>query len=397
MIEKTMQPQEQTMRPQEQTGQPPQQPMNIAGQAQGTPGAYQAGTCLMAHGWSDRLEAARAACGRPDWVPARVMSEQRHLYHLLTEAGTCQAEVSGRFRASAAGTGDFPCVGDWVMAQVRPGEDAATIHAVLPRQTRFSRRAAGPRADEQVMAANFDAVLLAMSLNDDYNLRRLERYLVMAWDSGAMPVVVLTKLDLARDAEALIRDVEQLAAGVPVLAVSAVTGEGMSGLDPWAVPGKTLVVLGSSGVGKSTLMNRLAGKELARTQAIREDDARGRHTTTHRELYRLDSGVLVLDTPGIRELQLWESDTGMEDAFPDIQALADTCRFRDCTHDREPGCAVREAVACGSLPATRYDSWRKLGREMAFISQKSSHASREAERKFGRMVTRMQRSNPKNH
>ena len=351
---------------------------------------------LAEYGWNEHLEAARRACGRPDWVPARVMSEQRHLYHLLAETGECQAEVSGRFRAAAGGTGDFPAVGDWVMAQVRSREGSATIHAVLPRQTRFSRRAAGPRADEQVMAANFDAVLLAMSLNDDYNLRRLERYLVMAWDSGAMPVVVLTKLDLAQDAAERISEAEQLAAGVPVLAVSAKTGEGLAGLDPWVMPGKTLVVLGSSGVGKSTLMNRLAGRELARTQAIREDDARGRHTTTHRELYRLDNGVLVIDTPGIRELQLWESENGIDDAFRDIQSLAEGCRFRDCTHAREPGCAVREAVACGTLASGRYESWRKLGREMAFISQKSSHASREAERKFGRMVTQMQRSNPKN-
>jgi len=282
------------------------------------------------------------------------------------------------------------------MVQLRSGEDAGTIHALLPRQTRFSRRAAGPRADEQVMAANFDAVLLAMSLNDDFNLRRLERYLVMAWDSGAMPVIVLTKLDLAHDAEERVQEVEQLAPGVPVLAVSAVTGEGMDGLEPWAVPGKTLVVLGSSGVGKSTLMNRLAGKELARTQAIREDDARGRHTTTHRELYRLDNGVLVLDTPGIRELQLWESETGMEDAFSDIHALAEGCRFRDCSHDREPGCAVRAAMQAGTLDRKRYESWRKLDREMAFITSKNAHASREAERRFGRMVTAMQRSNPKN-
>lgn len=351
---------------------------------------------LEAYGWDGRFDTARRACGRPDWVPARVMSEQRHLYHLMTENGECQAEVSGRFRSAAGGTGDFPAVGDWVMAQVRDREGCATIHAVLPRQTRFSRRAAGPRADEQVMAANFDAVLLAMSLNDDFNLRRLERYLVMAWDSGAMPVIVLTKLDLARDAEELVQEVEQLAPGVPVLAVSAVTGEGMDGLEPWAVPGKTLVVLGSSGVGKSTLMNRLAGKELARTQAIREDDARGRHTTTHRELYRLDNGVLVLDTPGIRELQLWESETGIEETFSDIHALAGECRFRDCSHNREPGCAVRAAMEAGTLDGKRYESWRKLDREMAHITSKNAHASREAERRFGRMVTAMQRANPKN-
>jgi len=355
---------------------------------------------LKAYGWNASLEAARKAAGRPDWIPGRVMSEQRHLYQVITSVGELRGEVSGRFRASARGTGDFPAVGDWVVMEARPQEGSATIQAVLPRNARFSRKTAGSRPDEQVMAANFDAVLLVMSLNQDFNLRRLERYLVMAWDSGSQPVVVLTKRDLATDAEARMEEVEAVAAGVPVLAVSAVTGEGMEQLEPWLVPGKTLVVLGSSGVGKSTLMNRLAGKTLALTREIREDDARGHHTTTHRELYLLDSGVLILDTPGIRELQLWESETGLDETFKDIHDLAESCRFRDCLHRKEPGCAVREALQAGTLAWSRYDSYHKLERELAHISKKAGgtpngQSPREADRKFGKSVTKMMRARVK--
>lgn len=334
--------------------------------------------------------------GRADWYPARVLSEHRHLYQVISSKGELRGEVSGRFRASALGTGDFPAVGDWVMVDPRFEEGACTITAILPRFSRFSRKTAGSRTDEQVMAANFHTVLLVMSLNHDYNLRRLERYLVMAWDSGAQPVLVLTKLDACPEPEAMMEQAVAIASGVPVVALSAVTGEGMEKLVPWLIPGQTLVALGSSGAGKSTLMNRLAGEELALTQEVREDDARGRHTTTHRELFLLRSGVLMLDTPGIRELQLWESDTGLEDAFSDIAEISLRCRFRDCTHNNEPGCAIRMALQTGELPVARHENYLKLEREMRFVTQKHSQASREAERAFGKAVTRMQRANRKN-
>ena len=355
---------------------------------------------LSTYGWNESLESSRKAAGRPDWVPGRVLSEQRHLYHVVTAAGEYRAEVSGKFRATALGTGDFPAVGDWVLMDVRPREGSATIQAVLPRFSRFSRKAAGPRSDEQIMAANFDAVLLVMSLNQDFNLRRLERYLVMAWDSGSLPFVVLTKRDLAADTEARMEEIASVVAGVPVIAISAVTGEGMEQLEPWLVPGKTLVVLGSSGVGKSTLMNSLAGQQLALTREIREDDARGHHTTTHRELYLLDSGVMMLDTPGIRELQLWETETGLDDTFRDIAELAENCRFRDCLHRKEPGCAVREALQSGALAWSRYDSYHKLERELAHINKKNGitpngQSPRAAERNFGKSVSKMMRARVK--
>jgi ribosome biogenesis GTPase len=336
---------------------------------------------LLAYGWTGNLEAARKAAGRPDWLPGRVLSEQRHLYQVMTGQGELRAEVSGKFRTAATGTGDFPAVGDWVLVQGRLLEGTATIQALLPRFSRFSRKAAGCRNDEQVLAANIDTVFLVMSLNNDFNLRRLERFLVMAWDSGSQPVVVLTKRDLADDADARQREVEAVAAGVPVVAISAVTGEGMRDLEPWLVPGKTLVVLGSSGVGKSTLINRLAGSELALTKEIREDDSHGRHTTSHRELYLMDSGVLMLDTPGIRELQLWETETGLDETFQDIHELAAGCRFRDCMHRREPGCAVREALRSGVLDWKRYDSYHKLAREVHFINSKNSQPALNARQK----------------
>lgn len=352
-------------------------------------------TGLQAYGWNDSFEAASKAAGRSDWIPARVLSEHRHLYQVMTNNWELRGEVSGRFRAAAFGTGDFPAVGDWVLVEPRVGEGACTIQSVLPRFSRFSRKTAGSRTDEQVMAANFNTVLLVMSMNHDYNLRRLERYLVMAWDSGAQPVLVLTKKDVCPDPESLVEQAEAIAAGVPVIALSAVTGEGLDLLEPWLVPGQTLVALGSSGAGKSTLMNRLAGEVLAVTQEVREDDARGRHTTTHRELFLLSSGILMLDTPGIRELQLWESDTGLDGAFADIQALAAQCRFSDCTHKGEPGCAIREALQTGILPADRYESYLKLEREMRYVTQKNTQSAREAERAFGKAVTRMQRANRK--
>lgn len=350
---------------------------------------------LRQYGWGPRHEEHWRACGRADWIPGRVLSDHRHLYTVMTEWGELRAEVSGRFRASSLGTGGFPAVGDWVLLEPRLKEGAGTVQFLLPRLSHFSRKSAGARTDEQVMAANFDTVLLVMSLNQDFNLRRLERYLVMAWDSGATPVVVLTKKDVCPIPHSYVEKTEAIAQGVPVLAVSAMSGDGMAQLEPWLIPEKTLVVLGSSGAGKSTLMNRLAGQELAATQQIREDDARGRHTTTHRELYRLDSGVLVLDTPGIRELQLWESDGGVEEAFSDIRQLAAGCRFRDCTHNSEPGCAIQDAIMSGILAAERYDSYVKLSREMRHVTEKNTHALREAQRAFGRSVTKMQRERKK--
>jgi ribosome biogenesis GTPase len=263
---------------------------------------------------------------------------------------------------------DLPAVGDWVAVE-RADAGTGTIVAVLERRSRFSRKRAGDTAEEQVLAANVDVVFLVTSLNEDLNPRRLERYLILAWDSGASPVVLLTKADLVDDAAAAAVDVESVAVGVPVLTVSARTGEGMQALRSLLGPGVTAVLLGSSGVGKSTLVNALVGEERLETQEIR-DDGKGRHTTVRRELVLLPGGGLLVDTPGIRELQLWAVDEGLDEAFEDVTSLFADCRFSDCRHDREPGCAVKAALAEGRLAPERWESYVKLQRELELLEQR---------------------------
>lgn len=335
---------------------------------------------LDTYGWSETLHDQFKSHAGQGLVPGRVTIQQRGLYRLATPEGEVLAELSGRFLHEAL-EGDHPVAGDWVAARLRPGEAAATIHHVLPRASVFTRRASGPGGGSQVVAANVDLVLLTASLNADLSLRRLERYLATAWESGAQPVVVLTKADVCDDAEALIAEVEAIAFGVPVHAVSAMTGQGIDELAALLAPGKTAVLLGSSGVGKSTLVNALAGQDLMDTGGIREDDARGRHTTTHRELVLLPSGALILDTPGMRELGLWQADEGLAATFGDIEALAGGCRFRDCSHTREPGCAVREALEAGELDEGRWKSYGKLQRELAHLDRRDDPQARAEYRK----------------
>jgi ribosome biogenesis GTPase len=273
--------------------------------------------------------------------------------------------------------------GDWVAAAVRPEEATATIHDVLPRRGAFVRRAVGGgRGAAQVVAANVDVALLVASLNADLSARRIERYLATAWEGGATPIVVLTKADICRDPDARKAEIEAIALGTPVHVVSAVTGEGLEALAASIAPGQTAALLGSSGVGKSSLVNALAGAALMTTQAIREADARGRHTTTHRQLVLLPNGRLVLDTPGMRELGLWDADTGVAVTFAEIEALAGECRFRDCSHDAEPGCAVRAALADGTLDEGRWRSYGKLQRELARSARQDDPRLRAAQRKM---------------
>jgi ribosome biogenesis GTPase len=279
--------------------------------------------------------------------------------------------------------GGYPVTGDWVAVERKA--DAAVIVHVLPRSTAFTRMAAGTAKAMQVVAANVDMALLAASLNADLNLRRLERYLATAYESGAAPVLLLTKADACEDPEPLVAQVTAIAAGAPVLAVSVRTGQGLEALSALLAPGKTAVLLGSSGVGKSTLVNALAGADLMATEAVREDDAHGRHTTTHRELILLPSGALILDTPGMRELALWDSEAGVAAAFAEttaqVEEIAQGCRFRDCAHDREPGCAVQAALADGSLDAERWRSFQKLQRELAHTVRKEDPVAAAVERK----------------
>ncbi len=337
---------------------------------------------LSTYGWSDALQHDFTPYAARGLTPARVIVQQRGLWRLIGEAGEADGRLSGRFTHEAL-DGGYPVAGDWVAVDSQAG--LALISAVLPRRTAFVRKAAGGGQTVQVAAANVDVALLVASLNADLNLRRLERYLAAAYESGAEPVILLTKADLCSDPTPLIAEVEAIAFGVPVLAVSAATGEGLAALDAWVRPGQTAVLLGSSGVGKSTLVNALSGGERMATRAIREDDARGRHTTTHRELILLPSGALMLDTPGMRELGLWQAEAGVEAVFADATAevarLAEHCRFRDCSHEREPGCAVQEALQDGRLDADRWRSFQKLQRELAHAIRREDPLAQQAERK----------------
>jgi ribosome biogenesis GTPase len=333
-------------------------------------------------GWSDALQQQFAVHAAHGFIPARVIVQQRGLYAVASDAGELSATLTGRF-AYDAEEGDYPVTGDWVAVEARPAEGSATIHHVLPRASSFVRRASGPGAARaQVVVANVDVALLAASLNADLNPRRIERYLATAWESGAKPVIVLTKADTCAEAAALIASIEAVAMGAPVIAVSAVSGAGLEALRGHLAPGSTAVVLGSSGVGKSTLVNALAGRTQMATQAIREDDSRGRHTTTHRELVLLPCGAMILDTPGMRELGLWEAGEGMSAAFADIEALAAQCRFHDCRHESEPGCAVIAALETGELDAARWRAYGKLQREIAFQDNKDDPRAQAEGRKL---------------
>lgn len=347
---------------------------------------------LEKYGWNEEFERWFRQLAGDGRQPGRVIVEHKGMYGLLTETDQLQGEVSGKFRYGAAGIDAFPAVGDWVVMERRPGGDMATIHSILPRKSRFSRKVAGALTQEQVLAANFDHVFIINSLNRDFNLRRLERYLTMAWESGACPVIVLTKKDLCTEAVERVREVEAIAFGVPVHAVSAVTGEGMEQLEAYLKPGSTVVFLGSSGVGKSTLTNQLAGREIMDVNGIREDDSRGRHTTTSRQLALLPGGGLVIDTPGIRELQLWDADEGLQGAFGDIDSIAEGCRFKDCRHESEPGCAVKESIKAGLLPIERLDSYRKLQKELVFLESKQNQAVRLASKKNEKLLSKYVKS-----
>jgi ribosome biogenesis GTPase len=337
---------------------------------------------LSKYGWSETLQHDFQPFAARGLVPARVIVQQRNLYRLVTDAGEIEGRISGRFAHEAA-EGGYPVTGDWVAAELKGG--TAVIAHVLPRATAFTRMAAGTAKDMQVVAANVDTALLCASLNAELNLRRLERYLATAYESGAAPVFVLTKADACEDVETLVESVREIAFGVPVLAVSVRTGEGLEALSALLAPGRTAVLLGSSGVGKSTLVNALAGAERMATREIREDDAHGRHTTTHRELILLPSGALILDTPGMRELALWDAEAGVAAAFAETTAQVDElalgCRFRDCAHDKEPGCAVQAALADGALDAERWRSFQKLQRELAHTVRKEDPLAAAAERK----------------
>jgi len=346
---------------------------------------------LAALGWTAALATAlepHAALGR---APARVVAEDRGSYQVLGDAGELRAAVSGRFRHDAANDASaFPAVGDWVAIETTPAGDTV-IHALLPRRSALVRQASGKRTAAQVVGANLDVVFVVASLNADLNLRRLERYVAAAWESGAEPVILLSKADLGGDVDDVLLAVARVAAGATVVVVSSFDGRGVDEVRERIGAGQTVAFVGSSGVGKSTLLNRLAGEERALVREVREDDDRGRHTTTRRQLHLLPEGGLVLDTPGMRELSLWDGD-GLEQSFTDLDEIVARCRFGNCSHNGEPGCAVASALADGSLERHRLESWQKLVRETAHHERRVDALARAEERRkwkaIGKSVTK---------
>ncbi len=300
-------------------------------------------------------------------IPARITAVHKERYGLVSEYG----DGFGRLKTKEyfGGCEEFPTTGDFVLINYNPSGDSQIIKT-LHRRTFFSRKDPTPGRGEQVVAANFDYVFIMQSLNQDFNPKRMERYLTLAWQSGAVPVVVLTKADLLEDYSEYVRIAERTAVSVPVHAVSAITGEGMERLKEYVIPGKTIVFLGSSGVGKSSLVNALAGEEIMVTNGIREDDSKGRHTTTHRQLILLKSGAMIIDTPGMRELGMWDVSVGLGEAFADVEQFLGKCKFHDCKHQTEPGCAVKEAITNGELSKERWESYRKLGSEARYSDDK---------------------------
>ncbi len=349
-------------------------------------------------GYSECFASAFRTSTEPGWIPGRVVTSQREQLRLWTERGVLPAAMSGRFR-HLAGEGEHPVTGDWVAASLDSTGERAVVHAVLPRRSLLARKRPGLSSELQLIAANVDVVFAVSALNLDFSARRLERALALIWEGGAQPVVLLTKLDACDDPEPYLEEARAVALGVPVHALSVHSGEGLDALRTYLGPGRTVALIGSSGVGKSTLVNFCLGEERALTNDVRENDDKGRHTTTARELFMTAGGALLIDTPGMRELGITEADSGLEATFEDVQSLIANCRFADCQHRNEPGCAVQSALKNEDLEPGRYAGYQKLQRELAHEHRRRDERARVEHQREVRKVFRQRakalRSNPK--
>jgi ribosome biogenesis GTPase len=344
-------------------------------------------------GWDAYFEAQWRERATEGSVPARVISQQRGLWRVVGNFEECWAEPSGKFRKESEGGGDWPAVGDWVAVEIRPEKQSALIQHILPRRSRFVRKVAGKQVEEQVIVANIDVALIVAALDGDFSVRRIERYLAQCWESGARPAIVLNKADACADSEKLVAEIANIALGAAVFLVSAKTGDGLDSLEASFTKGQTMVLLGSSGVGKSTLVNRLLQEERQSTHAVRESDSKGRHTTTSRELFVMPSGAMIIDTPGLRELQLWDAAEGLAQTFADVDELAAQCRFTNCQHREEPGCAVQAAISANTLDLDRLESWRKLQREQEFLARKADPEASAIQKKRIKISMRQVKQN----
>ena len=335
---------------------------------------------LLSLGFSPVFKAQFQEYEEKGFIPARVIRSCREIFSLVHEYGEVEGELSGKLRFMAESAADLPAVGDWTAVMLLDQGEKALIHALLKRKSQFSRNEAGPRTQEQIIAANIDTVFLVTGLDGNFNARRIERYLTQVWNSGANPVILLNKSDLCEDPGQYLDQIQSTTFGVPIFALSALENEGMDVIHPYLQSGQTVVFIGSSGVGKSTIINRLLGQEMLKTQNVRETDSRGRHTTTHRELFFIPNGAAIIDSPGMRELQIWSGQAEPSRTFQDIEDLAAQCRFNDCTHRAEPGCAIIQALESGDLDPGRWENYVKQLRELRFHERRVNAKAAQLEK-----------------